>query len=150
MNSFELKKEEIFSNFGYSKNMVLSTSYQGKVTSRMMSVIIFDGEFYFQTDKNFMKYNQIKNNPNVSLCCDNISIEGIGTELGKPLDNNRFIKLYEKYYNYSYQQYSSLQNERLFKVTPLYIQIWIYENAKPYIEIIDFKSNEYRKTLYEC
>lgn len=150
MNSFELKKEEIFSNFGYSKNMVLSTSYQDKVTSRMMSVIIFDGEFYFQTDKNFRKYNQIKNNPNVSLCCDNISIEGICTELGKPLDNNRFIKLYEKYYNYSYQQYSSLQNERLFKVTPLYIQIWIYENAKPYIEIIDFKSNEYRKTLYEC
>lgn len=150
MNSFELKKEEIFSNFGYSKNMVLSTSYQDKVTSRMMSVIIFDGEFYFQTDKNFRKYNQIKNNPNVSLCCDNISIEGICTELGKPLDNNRFIKLYEKYYNYSYQQYSSLQNERLFKVTPLYIQIWIYENAKPYIEILDFKSNEYRKTLYEC
>ena len=150
MNSFELKKEEIFSNFGYSKNMVLSTSYQDKVTSRMMSVIIFDGEFYFQTDKNFRKYNQIKNNPNVSLCCDNISVEGICTELGKPLDNNRFIKLYEKYYNYSYQQYSSLQNERLFKVTPLYIQIWIYENAKPYIEIIDFKSNEYRKTLYEC
>lgn len=150
MNSFELKKEEIFSNFGYSKNMVLSTSYQDKVTSRMMSVIIFDGEFYFQTDKNFRKYNQIKNNPIVSLCCDNISIEGICTELGKPLDNNRFIKLYEKYYNYSYQQYSSLQNERLFKVTPLYIQIWIYENAKPYIEIIDFKSNEYRKTLYEC
>lgn len=150
MNSFELKKEEIFSNFGYSKNMVLSTSYQDKVTSRMMSVIIFDGEFYFQTDKNFRKYNQIKNNPIVSLCCDNISVEGICTELGKPLDNNRFIKLYEKYYNYSYQQYSSLQNERLFKVTPLYIQIWIYENAKPYIEILDFKSNEYRKTLYEC
>lgn len=150
MNSFEFKKEEIFSNFGYSKNMVLSTSYQDKVTSRMMSVIIFDGEFYFQTDKNFRKYNQIKNNPIVSLCCDNISVEGICTELGKPLDNNRFIKLYEKYYNYSYQQYSSLQNERLFKVTPLYIQIWIYENAKPYIEILDFKSNEYRKTLYEC
>lgn len=150
MNSFELKKEEIFSNFGYSKNMVLSTSYQDKVTSRMMSVIIFDGEFYFQTDKNFRKYNQIKNNPIVSLCCDNISVDGICTELGKPLDNNRFIKLYEKYYNYSYQQYSSLQNERLFKVTPLYIQIWIYENAKPYIEILDFKSNEYRKTLYEC
>lgn len=150
MNSFELKKDEIFSNFGYSKNMVLSTSYRDKVTSRMMSVIIFDGEFYFQTDKNFRKYNQIKNNPIVSLCCDNISVEGICTELGKPLDNNRFIKLYEKYYNYSYQQYSSLQNERLFKVTPLYIQIWIYENAKPYIEILDFKSNEYRKTLYEC
>lgn len=150
MDSFEFKKVEIFSNFGESKNMVLSSSYQDKVTSRMMSVIIFDGEFYFQTDKNFRKYSQIKNNPNVSLCCDNISVEGVCTEIGKPLDNNEFIKLYKKHYNYSFQQYSSLQNERLFEVTPLYIQIWTYENAKPYIEILDFKSNEYRKTLYEC
>lgn len=46
MNSFETKKFEIFSNLGESKNMVLSTSYKDKVTSRMMSVIIFDGEFY--------------------------------------------------------------------------------------------------------
>lgn len=150
MNSFENKKEEIFLNFGNSKNMVLSTSYQDKVTSRMMSVIIFDGEFYFQTDKHFRKYNQIKNNPNVSLCCDNISIEGVCTELGKPLDNQKFNELYEKHYNYSYRQYSSLDNERLFKVIPKYIQMWTYENSKPYIEILDLKSKEYRKIQYEC
>lgn len=150
MDSFENKKEEIFLNFGNSKNMVLSTSYQDKVTSRMMSVIIFDGEFYFQTDKNFRKYNQIKNNTNVSLCCDNISVDGVCTELGKPLDNQKFNELYEKHYNYSYQQYSSLDNERLFKVIPTYIQMWTYENSKPYIEILDLKSKEYRKIQYEC
>ncbi|MDO5764946.1 MAG: pyridoxamine 5'-phosphate oxidase family protein [Elusimicrobiales bacterium] len=147
MDSFEFKKVEIFTNFGESKNMVLSSSYQDKVTSRMMSVIIFDGEFYFQTDKNFRKYSQIKNNPNVSLCCDNISVEGVCTEIGKPLDNNEFIKLYKKHYNYSFQQYSSLNNERLFKVTPAYIQMWTYKNSKPYIEILDFISGEYIKTL---
>lgn len=150
MDSFEFKKVEIFTNFGESKNMVLSSSYQDKVTSRMMSVIIFDGEFYFQTDKNFRKYSQIKNNPNVSLCCDNISVEGVCTEIGKPLDNNEFIKLYKKHYNYSFQQYSSLNNERLFKVTPAYIQMWTYKNSKPYIEILDFISGEYIKTLYKC
>lgn len=150
MNSFETKKFEIFSNLGESKNMVLSTSYKDKVTPRMMSVIIFDGEFYFQTDKHFRKYNQIKNNPNVSLCCDDISIEGVCTELGKPLDNQKFNELYEKHYNYSYQQYSSLDNERLFKVIPKYIQMWTYENSKPYIEILDLKSKEYRKIQYEC
>lgn len=150
MDSFEFKKAEIFSNFGNSKNMVLSTSYQDKVTSRMMSVIIFEGEFYFQTDKNFRKYNQIKNNPNVALCCDNISVEGVCTEIGKSLDNNKFIELYEKHYNYSFQQYSTLNNERLFKVTPTYIQMWTYENSKPYIEILDFISKEYSKTFYEC
>lgn len=150
MDSFEFKKVEIFTNFGESKNMVLSSSYQDKVTSRMMSVIIFDGEIYFQTDKNFRKYSQIKNNPNVSLCCDNISVEGVCTEIGKPLGNNEFIKLYKKHYNYSFQQYSSLNNERLFKVTPTYIQMWTYENSKPYIEILDFISKEYSKTFYEC
>lgn len=150
MDSFEFKKAEIFSNFGESKNMVLSTSYQDKVTSRMMSVIIFDGEFYFQTDKNFRKYHQIKNNANVSLCCDNISVEGVCTEIGKPLDNQKFIELYENHYNYSYRQYSSLDNERLFKVIPTYIQMWMYENSKPYIEILDYNSGEYIKTLYEC
>lgn len=116
----------------------------------MMSVIIFEGEFYFQTDKNFRKYNQIKNNPNVALCCDNISVEGVCTEIGKPLDNNKFIELYDKHYNYSFQQYSSLNNERLFKVTPTYILMWTYENSKPYIEILDFISKEYSKTFYEC
>ena len=150
MDSFEFKKVEIFSNFGESKNMVLSSSYQDKVTSRMMSVIIFEGEFYFQTDKNFRKYSQIKNNPNVALCCDNISVEGVCTELGKPLYNQKFIELYEKHYSYSYQQYSSLNSERLFKVTPAYIQMWTYENSKPYIEILDFNLCEYRKTIYEC
>ena len=150
MDSFEFKKVEIFSNIGESKNMVLSTSYQDKVTSRMMSVIIFEGEFYFQTDKNFRKYSQIINNPNVSLCCDNISVEGVCTEIGKPLDNNKFIELYDKHCNYSFQKYSSLNSERLFTVTPAYIQMWTYENSMPYIEILDFNSCEYRKTLYEC
>lgn len=150
MSNFEDKKAEIIENLGGSKNMVLSTSYNDKVTSRMMSVIVIDGEFYFQTDKNFRKYNQIKNNPNVSLCCDNISVEGICTELGKPAYNQKFIALFEKYYNWSYNMYSMLDNERLFKITPEYIRLWTYENSEPYIEILDFKSGEYSKKLYEC
>lgn len=150
MSNFEDKKTEIIANLGSSKNMVLSTSFNDKVTSRMMSVIVIDGEFYFQTDKNFRKYNQIKNNPNVSLCCDNISVEGICTELGKPADNQKFIALFEKHYNWSYNMYSMLDNERLFKITPEYIRLWTYENSEPYIEILDFKSGEYSKTLYEC
>ncbi len=43
----------------------------------MMSIIIDGGKFYFQTDKDFRKYEQIKGNPHVALCIDNLSIEPI-------------------------------------------------------------------------
>lgn len=38
----------------------------------MMSVVLINGVFYFQPDKTFRKYEQIKDNPNVALCIDNI------------------------------------------------------------------------------
>ena len=56
----------LFHDLGESKKMVLSTSLENKVTSRTMSVIIVNEKFYFQTDKAFRKYEQIRGNPNVS------------------------------------------------------------------------------------
>lgn len=40
--------------------MVLSTSLHDEVTSRMMSFIIQDEKFYFQTDNRFRKYAQLR------------------------------------------------------------------------------------------
>ena len=41
-----------------------------------MSVVIIEGKFYCQTDVNYLKCRQISDNPNVSLCTVNFSIEG--------------------------------------------------------------------------
>lgn len=71
---FKEKYSKFFEKIGRSKFMVLSTSKDDFVTSRMVSIIVIDGKFYFQTDKNFKKYNQIIVNPNVSLCIDNVLI----------------------------------------------------------------------------
>ena len=68
--------ENFYKELGESKKMVLSTSLNDVVTSRMMSVVVIDKKIYFQTDKTFRKYNQLKENPRVSLCIDNIQIEG--------------------------------------------------------------------------
>ena len=67
MEQFKEKLEKLFMDIGSSRKMVLSTSYQDKVTSRMMSIIVLDGCFYFQTDRTFRKYEQMKKNPNVAL-----------------------------------------------------------------------------------
>ena len=45
--------------FNNGKTMVLSSSENDKVTSRMMSVVCVDGLLYFQTDKTFRKYHQL-------------------------------------------------------------------------------------------
>lgn len=149
MSQVDEKYTELLKKFGESKSMVLSTAWKDKVTSRMMSIIILDGKFYFQTDIKFRKYEQIKNNPNVSLCIDNVQIEGICEEIGNPKDNQRFIDAYKKHFYYSWERYSLLSNEKLFVIKPTYIQLWVYENNKPFVEIFDVIKQQYKKIEYK-
>ncbi len=51
MNSFKNTLNKFYNDFGTYKAMVLSTSLNDKVSSRMVSVIVIDGIFYFQTNK---------------------------------------------------------------------------------------------------
>ena len=104
--------------------MVLSTSINDIVYSRMISVVQFNERFYFQTDCKMDKYNQLKNNCNISLCFDNVSILGNCREIGKPTENEMFCKLYSKYYNSAYELYSNLENEVLFEITPTLFKVW--------------------------
>jgi uncharacterized pyridoxamine 5'-phosphate oxidase family protein len=64
---FTQKLNELFSKLGNHSIMCLATSFNDKVTARSMSIIIYNNKFYFQTDTNFQKFEQIKNNHNVAL-----------------------------------------------------------------------------------
>lgn len=149
MSDFENQFSAFLSEFGRGRQMVLSTSLYDKVTSRMMSVIQIDGNFYFQTDKTFRKYNQLIKNSNVALCIDNIQIEGICKELGNPLENFFFCSIYKECFPGSYEKYSSLSNEILFVVTPLYIERWIYKDAIPFVETFDVAKKAYSLCEYK-
>lgn len=145
MNFFDNKYNTFLAEFGQGKKMVLSTSENNKVSSRMMSVVQIDGEFYFQTDIAMKKYHQLCFNKNVALCIDNIQIEGVCEEIGHPLDNNNFCTVFQENFKGSFDAYSSLKNERLFVVKPNYIERWVYIDSTPYIEIFDLK-----KGIYNC
>ena len=149
LEAFYYKLKDFYNEFKTHKTMVLSTASDDKVTSRTMSIVLINGIFYFQTDRNFEKCRQIENNPNVSLCIDNIQIEGICREIGKPVDNSGFIKAYKNYFPNSYKMYSLLYAEVLYEIKPTLIKKWIYENSFPYIEIFDLKNNVYKKTKYQ-
>ena len=148
MNTFSQKYGAFLLEFGKGRKMVLSTSENNRVSSRMMSVVQIDGVFYFQTDITFHKYHYIVNNPNVALCIDNIQIEGVCEELGHPLQFAHFCDVFQECFKGSYDAYSSLENERLFAVKPMYVERWIYEDGVPYIETFDIKTQEYKSSRY--
>lgn len=148
MTSFNDNYNAFLSDFGKGRKMVLSTAENGRVSSRMMSVVLIDGAFYFQTDLTFNKYRQILSNPNVALCIDNIQIEGICEEVGHPLRNEAFCKAFEECFKGSFDAYTALKNERLFAVKPTFIERWIYRDGIPYIETFDVNTHEYKSTQY--
>lgn len=148
MYTFSEKFETFLSDFGNGQKMVLSTSENNIVSSRMMSVIQIDGTFYFQTDVTFRKYRQLSNNRNVALCIDNIQIEGVCEELGHPLEKKNFCQRFKECFKGSFDAYTSLKNERLFAVRPTLIERWIYENGVPFIEIYDVSKQIYSLNKY--
>lgn len=148
MDIYSDKIKTFLSDFGSGRKMVLSTSENNRVSSRMMSVVQIGGEFYFQTDITMKKYHQISVNNNVALCIDNIQIEGECTEIGSPLNNSLFCDVFQECFKGSYDAYSALKNERLFVVKPLYIERWIYKDGVPYIEAFDMLAQQYSFNKY--
>lgn len=145
---FSVKYKNFLSDFGKGRTMVLSTSEDNIVSSRMMSVVEIDGMFYFQTDITFKKYRQLTKNHNVALCIDNIQIEGTCEEVGHPLQDAVFCARFQECFKGSYDAYTSLENERLFCVKPTYIERWIYIQGLPHIETFSIDSQEYLISKY--
>lgn len=147
---FQEAKARLFGMMQNGKIMVLATSQNDRVTARAMSCIVFDEKIYFQTDKTFLKYQQIKSNPNVALCFSNVQLEGTAKTAGHPLDakNSRFAQLFEEQYKGSFDAYTHLKNEIVIEVDISQAVSWNYEGGRPYREFIDFKKNEAVKEYY--
>lgn len=135
----------LWNDIGESRVMVLSTCADNRVTSRSMSMVIYCGKFYCKTNKDYLKCRQIADNPCVSICCENYSIEGKCRVIGKPYDIPDFINAMEKSYPDAVKRWSCLPEECVLEVTPTLVKSWIYDNNVPYVETWDFSNNTYRK-----
>ena len=137
--------ERLWQDIGTHGVMVLSTCADNRVTSRSMSVVVYGGKFYCQTNRDYLKCRQIAENPNAALCFGNYSIEGRCSIIGKPYDNPEFISAMEKFYPDAVKRWSGLPEECVLEITPTLIKSWVYENNVPYIETWDFSDDTYRK-----
>lgn len=147
--TFEAAYRKLLDELGRGKPMVLSTSADGHVTSRMMSIVCLDGMFYFQTDRTFRKYAQLMDNPRAALCADNVQIEGVCEEIGHPSQCAAFSEAYRTCFAGSYERYSNLTNERVFVLRPMAVQRWVYRGGEPFIEMFDAARRKYACCAYQ-
>lgn len=149
MKDFNNAYNGFLAEFGKNRFMVLATSASDKVTARMMSVVRIADCFYFQTDKASRKYRQLISNPNVALCIDNMQIEGICKDIGRPSENAEFCEVFKECYLGSYDKFTMYNNERLLCVQPAFIERWVYKDSRQYIETIDIARKAYDFTEYK-
>lgn len=130
---YENLKNEVIWNLEKNKTWVLSTTSNGNISSRSMSIINKGLDIYFQTNKCYIKYNQMKENNNVALCFNNISIEGVAEEIGNWEDekNKELMELYKTTHLSSFNAYGLLEGQVVYKVTPKIIKLWKYINGIP-------------------
>jgi len=117
---------------------VLSTSLNDYVTSRPVSIVHRGLEVYFQTNKCYIKHEQMNSNKRVSLCCQNLSIEGIAEEIGDWNDegNAQLLELYKSRHIDSFREYGSLKDQVVYKIIPIKVKLWKYVGGKPLREIL--------------
>jgi inorganic pyrophosphatase/uncharacterized pyridoxamine 5'-phosphate oxidase family protein len=146
---FTQEKDEVFQLLKNKKIMCLATSADNRVTARSMSCIVINEKIYFQTDRIFLKYHQIIDNPHVALCVDNIQIEGLANIKGHPYseENKDFIEKFKKEHNGSFLNYSHMENEIVVEVKPCLITLWKYIDGKPLRDFLDFVNE---KASTEC
>ena len=148
---YAILEQEIIRFLDDHKILVLATSANDRVTARSMSCINIGLNIYFQTDKRFIKFEQIKQNPQVALCAGNVQIEGMAKIGNHSLDssNKEFVELYKSCHPMAFKSYSHLENNVVIKVEPKLITLWKYSDEKPYREFLYLHSHKAERKYYD-
>ncbi len=147
---YNVMMDEVFNQLGSNKVMVLATSFEDRVTARNMSCILMDHKIYFQTDKRFLKTQQMLKNQKVAFCVDNIQLEGIAKIIGGADEAPEFCEAYKRYFRASYDTYTHLINQLIIEVEPTAITLWRYaDGRKPYRDFLDCVQNKAYREMYD-
>ena len=122
---FFKEKELLWKKLGNTSNMVLSTSACDIVTSRMVSVILFNDSFYLSSLRP-LKKEQIEKNPNVALCIGSIQMKGKARICGSILDekNKEIAAAYKNALPESFEKFSLHPDTEIIEIKPVFCKWW--------------------------
>ncbi len=127
--------EGLEKEIGQDKMMVLATINNEGVSARTVNIYTYEGCFYFVTEADSNKYEQISKNNSVALSIDAIQIRGNGTLLSHPLSdsNEPVIGYIESGLPHHFDRYKDNPAMRLIKITPSYSSFLSMETGNGYV-----------------
>lgn len=133
---------------------VLATSADNRVTARTVDYASKGLDIYFLSWEHHNKCTQIKANPRVALCIDNIQIEGRAKILGSPLDakNTKAADIYRAKLPLIFKDFAARSGMVIVKITPNLIVTFVKSENRRYWEHLDlsnrtaFISEEFHRT----
>jgi uncharacterized pyridoxamine 5'-phosphate oxidase family protein len=126
--------------------IVLATYADGRVTARTVSFVTKDLKIYFMSWDHNVKCRQIRSNPRVALCRDNVQIEGEAKILGSPVDqaDQEVAGLLRTKYPEDYAVYSGQPGMTVVEVVPRLIRLFRKEGDRFLLEELDVTSETAR------
>ena len=122
--------------------IILATSHDNKTTARTITYATEGLDFYFMSWDHHEKILQIKENPNVALARDNVSIKSVAEILGKPLDekSRKGAEVTKKKHPKEFELYCRIPGMVMVKATPTYIKSWVRIDNQFFIEHLDLQN----------
>jgi general stress protein 26 len=131
--------------------LVLATSDGEKVTARTVRCIPDGLKVYIATNKNSIKWNQVKANPNVALAGGNLQIEGVASLKGQVSDdeNKPYLESFEKIDSDRYNDWENRGHftnplSYIIEINPTKLSLFI-SMPKPedtYISVLDIETQK--------
>ncbi len=142
-------KKALYEEIGQNKTMALATRNGEGVAVRTVNVYTFEGCFYFVTEADSNKYNQITQNNHIALSVDAIQVTGHTTPLEHPCDtsNSKITHHIEEKLPKQFARYADNPIMRLVKVTPDFAKFILLKSGQGYM--IDFSENKASSVEHE-
>jgi general stress protein 26 len=131
-------------------DMVLSTSLDNKVTSRMVTCACEGRTVVFLSWKHHTKCLQIAKNQHVALCYENLQIQGLADIMGSPFSENNkvYADLLKEKISGIYKRFSRYKGMVIVKIEITRIhswEDWHQQEGSYVIDIVDLE----KRTAYK-
>jgi len=136
---YERKKEEKIRFLESKHAIVLATSLNGRVTARTVSFASDGLDIYFMSWGHHTKCVQIRGNPRVALCRDNVQMEGLAEILGNPLDekNREYADILRSKYPRQHEMFACEPGMVIVRVVLTSVVTFVEIDDRLYLECLD-------------
>jgi general stress protein 26 len=136
------EKERVLEFLEPKHAIVLATSLEDRVTARTVSFANDGLAILFMSWAHHTKCVQMRGNPRVALCRDNVQIEGLAEILGSPQDerNERYADILGKKYPKSHERFADEPGMVIVKVVPTSITVFDQIDGQLCLKCLDLEA----------